>query len=228
MLPAIAGEENAWVRDTHEMRSAADFLPESRSLRALRAAAAECRGCDLYKAATQTVFGEGPAHARVVFVGEQPGDREDRLGHPFVGPAGRLLHEAMERSGLDPHDAYVTNAVKHFKFVVRGKRRIHVKPRAVEIRACRPWLDAEIARIRPALVVALGATAAHALLGSGFSVMRERGKVLSDGLASPVLATVHPSAVLRAPDSATRHAELARFVKDLRAVARFLSKSPKG
>lgn len=203
-------------------RSAAQYLPESTSLRALRQAAEHCRGCDLYKHATQTVFGEGPAKAPAIFVGEQPGDNEDRLGHPFVGPAGRLLHEAMERSGIDPRRIYVTNAVKHFKFVVRGKRRIHVKPRAVEIRACRPWLDAEIARIRPKLVVALGATAAQGLLGNAFRLTRERGRIIAADGAPPVIATVHPSAVLRAPDSEARQAEMARFVADLRVVAKVL------
>lgn len=151
----------------------------------------------------------------MVFVGEQPGDTEDRLGHPFVGPAGKLLHTAMERAGIDERNVYVTNAVKHFKFVVRGKRRIHSKPRVVEIRACKPWLDAEMRAIRPALVVALGATAARSLLGAGFRLLANRGRVIESSPA-PVLATIHPSAILRAPDDATRHREMNKFVEDLR------------
>jgi DNA polymerase len=202
-------------------RTAAQYLPKRLSLRALREAAAHCRGCELYKHATQTVFGEGPKRARVMFVGEQPGDSEDRTGHPFVGPAGRVLRDAMERAGIAIEDAYVTNAVKHFKFVTRGKRRIHSKPRTIEIRACEPWLQAEIAVVKPAIVVALGATAAQALLGPKFRLTPNRGRVL-EGLAPPagvIVATVHPSSILRAPDSATRHHELAKFEEDLRVVA---------
>ncbi|HEY1978351.1 MAG TPA: UdgX family uracil-DNA binding protein [Candidatus Baltobacteraceae bacterium] len=204
-------------------RTAAQYLPKRLSLRALREDAAQCRGCDLYKHATQTVFGEGPKRARVMFVGEQPGDSEDRTGHPFVGPAGRVLRDAMERAGIAIEDAYVTNAVKHFKFVTRGKRRIHSKPRTIEIRACEPWLQAEIAVVKPAIVVALGATAAQALLGPKFRLTPNRGRVL-EGLvpAAAVIATVHPSSILRAPDSATRHRELAKFEEDLRVVAEAL------
>lgn len=202
------------------MVSAATYLPARLSLRGLRAAAAECQACDLYKHATQTVFGEGCARARFMLVGEQPGDSEDRAGHPFVGPAGRVLHEGMERAGISPDDAYVTNVVKHFKFIQRGKRRIHNTPKAIEIRACRPWLDAEIEVVRPDLIVALGATAAHALLGSGFRLLANRGRVIVTEAMPPLLATIHPSAILRAPDSATRHAEMEKFVADLRVVKR--------
>lgn len=197
-------------------RSAADYLPRRKTLKSLREAAAHCRGCDLYKNATQTVFGEGKARARIVFVGEQPGDSEDRLGHPFVGPAGKLLRKAMIDAGIDPASTYITNAVKHFKYIVRGKRRIHSKPRAIEIQACSPWLQAEIEQIRPEIVVALGATAAQALLGSRFRLTQHRGEFQSSPLASRVLATVHPSSILRAPDDATRHRELARFIEDLK------------
>ncbi|HEY2473795.1 MAG TPA: UdgX family uracil-DNA binding protein [Candidatus Cybelea sp.] len=202
--------------------SAADFLPARLSLRSLRDAAADCQGCDLYKHATQTVFGEGRARARMMFVGEQPGDREDRLGHPFVGPAGRILHEAMALAAIEPREVYVTNAVKHFRFVERGKRRIHQKPRVIEVRACKPWLDAEIKVVRPALIVALGATAAQALLGSSFRVLANRGRVIA-AQPAPILATIHPSAILRAPDDATRRAEMNRFVDDLCAASAALS-----
>jgi uracil-DNA glycosylase len=198
--------------------SAEAYLPARLSLRSLRAAAAGCQACDLYKHATQTVFGEGRARARFLLVGEQPGDSEDRAGHPFVGPAGRILHEAMERAGISPADAYVTNVVKHFKFIQRGKRRIHNKPKTVEIRACKPWLDAEIEVVRPALIVALGATAAQAFLGSGFRLLANRGRVIVTEEMPPLLATIHPSAILRAPDSAARHAEMENFVTDLRVV----------
>jgi uracil-DNA glycosylase len=197
--------------------SATAYLPERLSLRTLRAAAAECEGCDLYKHATQTVFGEGRAHARFMMVGEQPGDSEDRAGHPFVGPAGRVLHEAMALAGISRDDVYVTNVVKHFKFIERGKRRIHQKPKTIEIRACRPWLEAEIEVVRPGLVVALGATAAQAFFGSGFRLLANRGRVIAREGPPPLLVTIHPSAVLRAPDSA-RHAEMEKFVADLRVV----------
>jgi uracil-DNA glycosylase len=197
--------------------SAASYLPARRSLRSLRTAASECRGCDLYKNATQTVFGEGRARARFMLVGEQPGDSEDRAGRPFVGPAGRILHVAMERAGIAARDAYVTNVVKHFKFVVRGKRRIHNKPKITEVRACKPWLEAEIEVVRPALIVALGATAAQAFLGSSFRLLANRGHLIEIEGLPPLLATIHPSAVLRAPDAQTRHAEMERFVADLTA-----------
>jgi uracil-DNA glycosylase len=200
--------------------SAATFLPARLSLRSLRAAAAGCQACDLYKRATQTVFGEGRARARFMLVGEQPGDSEDREGHPFVGPAGRILHEAMERAGISPDDVYVTNVVKHFKFILRGKRRLHDKPKAIEIRACRPWLNAEIEVVRPDLIVALGATAAQAFLGSGFRLLANRGRVFAIEPSPPLLVTIHPSAILRAPDSASRRAEMEKFVADLRVVKR--------
>lgn len=200
-------------------RSAADFLPARRTLRSLREAAAHCRGCDLYKDATQTVFGEGRAHAPLIFVGEQPGDHEDKEGHPFVGPAGKLLRRAMLDAQIDEELVYITNAVKHFKFVQRGKRRIHAKPKTIEVRACTPWLVEEIAAVRPVLVVALGATAAQALHGPAFRLTQHRGEVLASPLAPHVVATVHPSSILRAADDGSRAAELAAFVADLERVA---------
>ncbi len=203
-----------------DARSAARFLPARRSLKDLRTAAAGCRGCDLYRDATQTVFGEGPARARLLFVGEQPGDREDRQGHPFVGPAGMVLRKALEAAGIDVTEVYLTNAVKHFKFVWRGKRRIHAKPRRIEVLACRPWLEAEIERIRPDLVVALGATAAQSLLGPSFRLTRHRGEEMPSDLAPRVVATIHPSAILRAPDDAARRREMDAFVDDLKTVRR--------
>ena len=203
-------------------RSAADFLPSRLSLASLRKAAAGCRGCDLYKYATQTVFGEGKARAALMLVGEQPGDREDVEGHPFVGPAGKLLHDAMATAGLDPAAAYITNAVKHFKFVERGKRRIHATPKRIEVRACEPWLFAEIEVVRPSLVVTLGATAAQALLGASFRLTQHRGEVLSAPHAARIVATVHPSAILRAPDEDARRVAHAEFVDDLRLVRKLL------
>jgi uracil-DNA glycosylase len=198
------------------------FLPKRPTLASLRRAAAACTGCDLYRDATQTVFGAGPAKARLMLVGEQPGDAEDRAGLPFVGPAGRLLDRALAEAGIDRGLVYVTNAVKHFKWVQRGKRRLHSKPGSREIAACHPWLDAEIAALKPAVIVALGATAAKALLGNSFRVTRQRGEPVASPLAPHVLATVHPSSLLRAPDPATREAEYARFLADLRVVARLL------
>jgi len=200
------------------------FLPASDDLPALARAAADCRGCELYRDATQTVFGRGPAPARLMLVGEQPGDVEDQRGEPFVGPAGRLLDRALGEAGLAAGEAYVTNAVKHFRFKAdpRGtSRRIHQKPSAGNIRACRPWLAAELRAVRPELVVALGATAAQGLFGSGFRLTEHRGTVLQADFEGPVpvLATVHPSAVLRAPD---RDAALAGLVADLRAAADYL------
>ena len=201
-------------------RSAADYLPERRSLKSLREAAAHCRGCDLYKPATQTVFGEGMARAKIMFIGEQPGDSEDRSGHPFVGPAGKLLRRAMVDAGIDPDGVYITNAVKHFKFIVRGKRRIHQTPRVIELQACRPWLDAEVKQVKPDVIVALGATAAKTLFGSDFRLTMHRGEtILSSPWAPNVIATIHPSAVLRARDDETRHREMAKFVADLKRVA---------
>ncbi|HEV3155380.1 MAG TPA: UdgX family uracil-DNA binding protein [Candidatus Baltobacteraceae bacterium] len=206
------------MRATTE-RSAADYLPGRLSLKSLRESAARCRGCDLYKYATQTVFGEGKARAPIVMVGEQPGNSEDLAGHPFVGPAGMLLRKSMEQAGIDAKTVYITNAVKHFKFIERGKKRIHQKPKSIEIQACSPWLRAEIRVVKPQLVVALGATAAQALLGASFRLTKHRGQILQSPLGARVLATVHPSSILRAPDSQTRRRELAKFVEDLRVIA---------
>lgn len=203
-------------------RSAADFLPPRRTLASLKKAAQACRGCDLFRDATQTVFGEGNSRAVAMFVGEQPGDREDREGHPFVGPAGKLLHDAMDAAGINAADVYITNAVKHFKFVERGKRRIHAKPKVIEVRACAPWLDSEVAAVKPRLIVALGATAAGALLGSAFRVTQRRGEVVPRPPGPPVVATVHPSSILRAADNAARRVEMAAFIDDLETVARLI------
>ena len=174
------------------------------------------------------MLGEGGAHARIMLVGEQPGDSEDKEGHPFVGPAGRVLHEALAAAGISPSDIYVTNAVKHFKFVWRGKRRIHAKPRRLEIMACRPWLQAEIEQVRPRVVVALGATAAQALLGASFRLTHHRGEFQTSELAPNVIATIHPSAILRAPDEASRHEEMARFIADLKLIVRWVKRQAKG
>jgi uracil-DNA glycosylase family protein len=205
--------------------SAADFLPERRTLPALREAAAGCQGCGLYKSATQTVFSEGSRNAEVVLVGEVPGDREDIEGKPFVGPAGLLLKEALDEAGLDVSKAYITNVVKHFKFERRGKRRIHKKPSAEEIQACFPWLDAELQAVEPRALVCLGATASQALLGRQFRVTRQRGEFVESQLAPLVMATVHPSSILRAPDEEARRLERKRFVADLTKLARRLHDS---
>jgi DNA polymerase len=204
-------------------KSAADFIPPRPTLKSAREASKGCRGCDLWKIGTQTVFGEGPAKAMVMFIGEQPGDAEDLSGHPFVGPAGKLLDRALVAAGIDRTSVYVTNAVKHFKWEPRGKRRIHKKPRASEIGACRPWLDTEIALVKPRVIVCLGATAAQALLGAQFRVTQHRGAFVASPLAPRVLGTVHPSSILRAPDDETRRREMDAFVDDLRIVARALS-----
>jgi DNA polymerase len=201
------------------------LLPERPTLRSVRELAAGCTACDLYKRATQTVFGEGPRKAVVMLVGEQPGDAEDLAGHPFVGPAGRLLDAALDEAGIDRRQVYVTNVVKHFKWEPRGKRRIHAKPNAAEIGACRPWLEVEIALVKPRVLVCLGATAAQALLGRSFKVSRQRGTLVPSPLAPIVTATVHPSSILRAPDDETRREEMRRFVQDLRQIAREISKS---
>jgi DNA polymerase len=203
-------------------RTAAPFVPNSTSIRTLAAAASNCRGCDLYKAATQVVFGAGPQSGRVIFVGEQPGDQEDRQGEPFVGPAGAVLDKALAEAGIPRDQVYVTNAVKHFKWEPRGKRRIHKKPRWSEIKACRPWLEAELRSIKPDVVVCLGATAAQSVLGSSFKLMQMHGRVLSSDIAPKVVATIHPSSVLRAPDSEGRRAALAMLVEDLAVVAKLL------
>jgi uracil-DNA glycosylase family protein len=203
-------------------RSAADFLPARSTLRTLRNASRDCRGCDLWERGTQTVFGEGAVHAKVMFVGEQPGDREDIEGRPFVGPAGRLLDRSLERAGIDRDEVYITNVVKHFKWEPRGKRRIHKKPNLEEITACRPWLDAELGLVEPEILVCLGATAAQALLGPSFRVTKQRGTFVDSPLAPAVTATVHPSSILRAPDDAAREIETEAFVRDLSVVARTL------
>jgi DNA polymerase len=199
--------------------TAAQFVPAGGSLDELRGAAARCRGCELYRAATQTVFGRGPDHARVVLVGEQPGEQEDLRGAPFVGPAGVVLDRALAEVGLDRDRLYVTNAVKHFKFVERGKRRIHQKPRLLEIMACRPWLEAELAAIRPGILVCLGATASTAIFGPSFRLMRERGSFVQTPWAPKTLATIHPSAVLRGDDEAMQARLYRMLVDDLRLVA---------
>src|SRR5213080_2177554 len=190
--------------------------PDTTSWSALRDAAKDCEACHLYQRATQTVFGEGPKEALIMLVGEQPGDYEDVAGKPFVGPAGKIMDQAFEEAGIDRSDVYVTNAVKHFKWEPRGKRRIHKKPNSREIVACRPWLEAELRLVKPTLLVCLGATAAQAIFGPSFRVTRERGKVLSSKFAPKVLATVHPSSLLRQPDEESRHREYKRFVADLR------------
>ena len=206
-----------------EPNDATPFLPGRGGLAALRKAAAECHGCHLWRHATQTVFGEGRSGARVMLVGEQPGDREDREGRPFVGPAGRELDRALEEVGIDRGDAYVTNVVKHFKFEERGKRRLHKTPKRFEIEACRPWLDEELRVVKPEALVLLGATAAKGILGSSFRVTKERGRPLESDLAPLVLATIHPSAILRAPDDEARQAERAALARDLAVVARELA-----
>jgi uracil-DNA glycosylase family protein len=198
---------------------ASPLVPARPSLESLRGAAAGCRACPLWENATRTVFGEGAADARLMLVGEQPGDQEDRVGEPFVGPAGRVLDEALRAAGISRDEVYVTNAVKHFKFTERGKRRIHQKPNASEIAACRPWLEAELAVVTPGVLVCLGATAAQALLGRGVRVTRDRGRPLETTLAPVAFATVHPSSILRAPDAEARRREHALFVDDLRAAA---------
>jgi DNA polymerase len=202
--------------------SALEFLPTRVSLPSLRDAVQGCRGCALYARATQAVFGEGRRSARVVMVGEQPGNEEDLQGHPFVGPAGRVLDQAMEAAGLERADAYVTNVVKHFKWEARGSRRIHKKPGAREIGACLPWLEKEIELVKPEVLVLLGATAAQTLMGRAFKVTAHRGQVLESPLASHAVATVHPSSILRAPSRADRHREMERFTKDLQVVASLL------
>ena len=202
---------------------ATPFLPERKSLKTLREAAAGCRGCHLHGAATQTVFGEGFKRATVMMVGEMPGDREDLAGRVFVGPAGRELDKALERVGIARADLYITNVVKHFKFEERGKKRIHQKPNKSEIDACFPWLREELGVVRPQVLVILGATAAKALLGSGFRLTQQRGRPIDSDLAPYVTATVHPSAILRAPDDEARHAERRDFTRDLQSVADFLA-----
>jgi DNA polymerase len=203
--------------------SALPFLPRRLSLRALREASAGCRGCPLYKGATQTVFGKGRTSARIVLVGEQPGNDEDLAGEPFVGPAGRVLDAGLSAAGIDRADAYVTNVVKHFKWEAKGRRRLHKTPNAREIAACLPWLEKELELIRPHVLVCLGATAAQSLLGREFRVSRQRGKIVATKLADHAVATVHPSSILRQRTSEERERETSSFVADLKVVARLLS-----
>jgi DNA polymerase len=205
--------------------TAAPLVPETTSLPKLREAASDCQACDLWKTGTQTVFGEGARTAEIVFVGEQPGDKEDLAGRPFVGPAGRVLDEALELAGIDRKLAYVTNAVKHFKWQARGKRRIHQKPNWAELAACRPWLDAELAAVKPKVLVALGATAAQALLGREFRVTKQRGVPVESDLAPYVVATVHPSSILRQETDEDRAEAMGELVSDLKVVAKLLASS---
>jgi DNA polymerase len=202
-----------------DVQTAAALIPPHPTLPLLQSIASSCQACELYKRGTQTVFGEGPKAARAMMVGEQPGDAEDRMGHPFVDPAGKMLDKALAEAGIDRELVYVTNVVKHFKWSERGKRRLHEKPNAREIAACRPWLDAEIAIVKPRVLVCLGATAAQALLGKKFKVTEQRGELLRSELAPYVMATVHPSSLLRAPDDETRRREIHRFIQDLTRIA---------
>ena len=212
-LPASRGAPQGGAGPAREL------IPEQLALPALREAAVGCRACDLYKTGTQTVFGEGAEKAEIMFVGEQPGDREDLEGKPFVGPAGRVLDDALREAGIDRDRVYITNAVKHFKWKPQGKRRLHQKPNAAEISACRPWLDAEISVIKPRVLVLLGATAAQALLGRDFRVTVDRGKFIERPGLPLMMATVHPSSILRAPDDETRELERRAFVRDLTRLA---------
>ena len=207
--------------------SLAVLVPTLKTIAELREAARDCKACDLYKTAMQTVFGEGPSKAQIMFVGEQPGDQEDRAGHPFVGPAGKVLDEALEQAGIQHSKVYVTNVVKHFKWTAaeRGKKRINKKPRYSEIHACSPWLEAELQVVKPQILVCLGSTAAQSLLGRTFSVTRQRGQLIDSPLAPYVMATVHPSSILRAPDSDARHLQMQQFIEDLKKVARLARKA---
>jgi uracil-DNA glycosylase len=209
------------VPGSADIDNAGELIPADATVAELRAVAARCTACPLYRNATQTVFGEGPPDAPIMLVGEQPGDAEDLRGLPFVGPAGKLLDRCLAEAGIDRERIWVTNAVKHFKWVLRGTRRLHSKPGSLEIAACLPWLEAEIRAVAPRIVVALGATAAQALFGKAFRVTRDRGRLLHTALAPNVLATVHPSSLLRATDQATRHRETKCFIEDLRKAARF-------
>ena len=206
-------------------QGALPFVPVGARIPQLRDAVQTCQGCDLYRNATQAVLGEGPSNARIVMVGEQPGDKEDLAGRPFVGPAGSLLNRALEDAGIARSDVYVTNAVKHFKFEERGKRRIHKKPSATELVACRPWLDAELACVQPEIIVCLGATAARVVIGRQHSLLKNRGQFFEHPRARSVTATVHPSAILRAPEERQRHADYEAFVEDLKVVRRKLENS---
>jgi DNA polymerase len=207
--------------------SAADFVPARMTLPALVRAADECRGCDLYKNATQTVFGRGPRDARLMLLGEMPGDEEDRTGEPFVGPAGRLLHDCLDEASIDRDDVYVTNAVKHFRWEPRGKRRLHKKPSARQIEACKPWLHAEILVVKPKIVACLGATTAQSLMGRNFRVTKQRGQFLETDGGQLITATYHPSAILRVPDASMRERMRGEFVDDLRAASQRLRRLSK-
>jgi uracil-DNA glycosylase len=215
--------QQSLIDEQSEPNDATPFLPEKRTLSSLREAAAGCRGCHLWRGATQTVFGEGLKRARVMFVGEQPGDKEDLAGKPFVGPAGRELDKGLEAAGIARDEAYVTNVVKHFKFEERGRRRIHQTPKRFEIDACSPWLEEELRVVEPEALVLLGATAAKALMGSSFRLTQHRGEALDSDLAPFVTATIHPSAILRQQDDASRSAERKAFAEDLRVVAKALA-----
>jgi uracil-DNA glycosylase len=210
------------IKQKKNASSAADLIPPAATLERVREAAAECRACDLWKTGTQTVFGEGNKNSKIMLVGEIPGDKEDLTGHPFVGPAGKLLDQALQAAGIDRKDAYITNVVKHFKWEPRGKRRLHQKPRASEIEACRPWLDAELSLVKALVLVCLGATAAQTLLGKTFRVTKNRGKLVESQLAPYVMATIHPSSLLRLPEGADRQAELEHFIQDLRNIVPYL------
>jgi uracil-DNA glycosylase family protein len=203
-------------------RSALEYLPAGHDLESLKKAAEHCQGCDLYQRATQVVFGEGRVHSPLFLVGEQPGDREDQKGRPFVGPAGMLLDKCLESAGIDRRDVYVTNAVKHFKWEPRGKIRLHQKPNSLEIAACRPWLESEIAAIQPQVIVCLGATAAQNLLGSQFRLTKHRGEIIPTSYGA-VTATIHPSAILRMPEPDAKEAEIASLVVDLKSAAEYVS-----
>jgi len=205
-----------------DSETAAPLIPPNPTIEKLQKAARDCRACPLWRTGTQTVFGEGSRHAKVIFVGEQPGNDEDLAGKPFVGPAGKLLDKALVAAGIDRDEVYVTNAVKHFKWEPKGRRRLHKKPNGREIAACRPWLEAELEVLQPQVLVCLGATAAQALLGKDFRVSQRRGEFLESPLARHVVATVHPSSILRAPDDETRHSEMDRFIDDLKKVAKVI------
>ena len=221
----MAGTASRSDRAKAAGKTAASLVPESPTIPKLRHAAALCTACELHLLGTQTVFGEGPEEARVMLVGEQPGDREDVEGHPFVGPAGKLMDRALEDAEIEREDVYVTNVVKHFRWEARGKRRLHRKPAMAHITACRPWLDAELAVVKPEVLVCLGATAAQAIAGKTFKVTERRGEFIDvDGVDAIVTATVHPSSILRAQDDAARSAEMAAFVRDLTAVRRALDR----
>jgi uracil-DNA glycosylase len=213
------------IRKKRSSHSGQGAIPFSDSIEALAQAAKTCRACDIWSRATQTVFGEGNAHAEVILVGEQPGNQEDLAGHPFVGPAGKLLDKALLAAGIARDKVYITNVVKHFNSVQRGKWRIHKKPNAEEIAACRPWLDAEIAIIRPAVIVCLGASAAQALISRDYRVTRRRGELQKSAFGPMITATVHPSSILRAPDDEARHLQMREFVADLKKIARALPDS---